>query len=930
MSLSFFVSKFRNARDNLVTGNISVSWEGFCKRLERFAVLADKKSGEAFCPVAFLENLDGYHKTELIYGDERKPPKGFLQTSYEYHADGSPSHRLLVNQETGEEIRINQIPHQQKWSNGAEEAVTDLDGRILRHDVNVRAVYMAVLDYDHIQATPEEFLKPWAEFNYLLHSTFSHNPPENQSYRLIVPLKKPLSATEFKIVWPELSRMSGNLVDPTCKNLSRIWFLPACPAERQERKVLLAVQDRKFLAMNPKVVEKATKTAAKEAAKPVIKSRGDYKSLNAVLWFTSHGHYLGVADKPNKHFVRCPWQADHTGGKSGPTDTVLYTDPNRWPTFACSHAHCKGRDIRELNALWGDIDSYCAKKMDYEEIRKSIKTEIRIRALGYDETGRYWYQCNQTDAIRKLKGDQHKELMLYTITADVEYWFKNYGTPDGKIDWKRAAADLIHQGNQAGPISPEIRGLGCWMDAGRLVVHLGRSLLVDGQVMPITDIKSQFIYERARLEVPLARQRLPSSEACKVLQLTDRFPIPQRNQRVLLAGMAIAGMISGVLEWRPHMWLTGGPQSGKSSILKYFINRLWSPIGAFSGLGGTTESGIRQKIKNDVVPIIVDETEGLAKGEVSRVNALVVLARSASSADEDFSVFKGTAGGTGLAYTIRSCFLFASVSHALEWAQDKQRFSVVQFQATKDSARNWSALKMDLRKTLTREFAIALYRRAVEMVDIIRDSADMFHQVVMDKIPDAVPRYCDQVGTLLACAWSLLSDTPITREEAWEFYDRLGGWDEARQETQEESVATTALNLLYSHLIIEGATRKAIWEYVQDADNPALLEDSNSPNKILKRFGMFVREGYLYVASNHPQTVRIFKEYGITGHHSILCMLEGSERTGPQRYGGSTHRGVRIPIQQSTKGETDDVAVVKSVESETKTSPLEDIDPFLF
>ena len=61
---------------------------------------------------------------------------------------------------------------------------------------------------------------------------------------------------------------------------------------------------------------------------------------------------LGACLDPdhNKWSVRCPWEADHTGGVADApgSDTIIFNQPETMPGFKCLHSHCESRGIREL------------------------------------------------------------------------------------------------------------------------------------------------------------------------------------------------------------------------------------------------------------------------------------------------------------------------------------------------------------------------------------------------------------------------------------------------------------------------------------------------------------------------------------------------------------------------------------------------------
>lgn len=886
------ISQFTSVLHNVVgpANTKEVTWEAFAQAMRKFEVLKDKKKGKAWSPVRF-GSLSGY-------------------TPVEDTED--------VDTESGEVTPV------KRWKNPTGDVLlVDTAGQVLRKDVNVRQVYMAVLDLDHMQKTPEELLAPWKGYNYIFHTTYSHAPgavdekgapaPDNR-YRLILPLAEPVSAEEFTRIWPVLFDMSGGLADKKCKNLSRLFFMPAHHPDREKEAFCWVNLDGKPLSVSKKAiaaVEKAEKKAVAASAVPTVRNRtpygqrGDYRTLDGVGWFQAHGMFLGPAGAPNKYFVKCPWQNEHTGQKMGPTDAFLIEDPGRWPTFTCSHTHCDGRDIRQVNEIWGDIDSYCKEKMAPAKIKAQLQSELKIsvRCLGYDGESpkRYWYQCSETDSLTRLRADQHKKMNLWSITGDMDYWFVNFGDDEGKINWEAAALFFINQGNKVGPIRPEIamRGLGVCEDAGRVVAHLGRTLLVDGATMPITKIKSAFIYERSFPEIKLTG---PASlaEAGKVFRLIDRLSIPKESERVLLAGQIVAGYLCGIFEYRPHCWLVGMPDSGKSATMREVVAKLWTPVGGIFREEKTTAAGIRQTLEKNSVPVAIDEAEAHGKDEINRIAQLVTIARSATSSADAGGTGQGSPGGRAMSFKVRSSFIFASISPGLLTAQDKQRFSIINFRANAESAKTWKAFQRELRETLTDEFAARFYHRAIKLTRTVQKSIDVFYNVILEKVPTASSRFANHIGTLLACAYTYFSDEAATAETAWAFYDKLGDWEDYRLEGFEENNAHQAYGILMTHQIQDGIHRKTIAELIEESMRPDVLKDDSG--KILRRFGLRVdvEKKRIFVANRHPTLDAIMQNHGILRHNVILREYPGAvKHDDPMRLdtSSSTYRGIWLPYQ---------------------------------
>ena len=171
------------------------------------------------------------------------------------------------------------------------------------------------------------------------------------------------------------------LFDTTVRNAARIWRLygstnrkGAASADRPHRVAHINIPDR-WSAVSPQLVERLANQYAMRMASverqrvpvvpmrtaPYASGRGDYRTLAVQRWFAAHGahkRHLGGG----KHAVRCPWVNEHSN-EDTPMDTstvVWEASPGAWPSFHCSHAHCAGRTVREVMALWPDADAHCA------------------------------------------------------------------------------------------------------------------------------------------------------------------------------------------------------------------------------------------------------------------------------------------------------------------------------------------------------------------------------------------------------------------------------------------------------------------------------------------------------------------------------------------------------------------------------------------
>jgi P4 family phage/plasmid primase-like protien len=103
-----------------------------------------------------------------------------------------------------------------------------------RAKASAREVCALVLDYDD-GAEPLEASRQLDERGlcYILHTTHSH-APDAPKFRIVLPLAQPVSAENWPGFYERAARHFGQgQEDKSCKDASRLYFLPACPKSRQ-------------------------------------------------------------------------------------------------------------------------------------------------------------------------------------------------------------------------------------------------------------------------------------------------------------------------------------------------------------------------------------------------------------------------------------------------------------------------------------------------------------------------------------------------------------------------------------------------------------------------------------------------------------------------------------------------------------------------
>ncbi len=522
-----------------------------------------------------------------------------------------------------------------------------------------------------------------------------------------------------------------------------------------------------------------------------------------------------------------------------------------------------------------------------EEFTEHPLTRAPFQLLGYDYS-EYFYLSNGSGQVKSLTADKHTLSHLLTL-APLTWWEMEF--PAKQSFDELAAKNMLIQTNHNIGIydSSRIRGLGAWEDKGRSVLHLGDTLVVDGERVPLNNFKSRYIYERAISISDEDTKPLPASEANKLIQLCDMLSWEKSINGRLLAGWCVASIICGALKWRPHMWLTGPSGSGKSWIIHSIIKYVSGPH--LKGmLGSTTEAGLRNALKNDAFSVFFDEFEAEDRNAAARIQAILEFARPASS-NEDSKIYKAKSGGGGVnSYQPRSCIGVASINVNMTQKADLSRVTVLSLvNGSKENFENtilpfWTS-------QFTPEFARGIRSRSILQIPTINKNADIFQRAVTTMMGSR--RSGDQYGSLLACAYSLCSSNVVTIDQAREFVGRQD-WD-GHVITDEQGDERTCLNsILESLIMVAPGTHLNIAELLIESDT--IIGDCFEKKLLLRHGIKFVLGGFV-IANKHTGIAKMLEKTPWAGNWSrILARLPGALKTDNHKFHGGQSRGIMLPI----------------------------------
>lgn len=517
-----------------------------------------------------------------------------------------------------------------------------------------------------------------------------------------------------------------------------------------------------------------------------------------------------------------------------------------------------------------------------------------FRCLGYNR-GTYYYLSLGTQQMTALTCAGHTTANLLGM-APLTYWEREFPSRTG-FDVNTAMNALMRQCEKAGIFTPEmLRGRGAWWDDGRIVLHLGSLLYVDRTPSNPVAVRSRFVYERAEPMHADIDHPMTLKEAGEFLDLIRMMPWEHDIDALYVAGWCVLAHIGGVLPWRPHIWVVGSKGSGKSHVMSQVIRPVLGDNCVFLQ-GETTEAGIRQTLRYDALPVLFDEAEGEDTRATDRLQRILGLVRQSSS-ETGGKIAKGTVNGTAMSFQIRSCFAFSSINASLVQQSDRSRVTVVELKPEKRK-HNLDELLAAEARVLNEANIQRFYSRAISMAPIIRANALVFSKAVAAVMGEQ--RAGDQLGTLLAGAWSLQSDDAVTFEQATEWVGKQD-WGDQKEEVHGQSDEANLLAFLMQQQVrfsTQNGTRDlAIGELVAMADS-GLYDESRSATQILGRYGLKISENGLVISNSADGLKRMLaKTPWSVNWGKVLRRLPNARVCGVTYFGypKSESRAVWVPL----------------------------------
>jgi putative DNA primase/helicase len=521
-----------------------------------------------------------------------------------------------------------------------------------------------------------------------------------------------------------------------------------------------------------------------------------------------------------------------------------------------------------------------------------------VRPLGHND-GVYYFLPRQIGQVRAFTPTSLASVQNLVTMAPYAMWKRHFGgedVSDRKLAGLASVA-LIEICNAMGVFDPDrIRGIGAWMEGGRVVFNTGGRIVSDRSVTDIRQYKprSNCLYPADVDVFDEIPEPMDDREAWGILKSCTALRWNDPLSGYYLAGWLVTSILGGIIRWRPHLHISGDRGSGKSTIIERLIKPLLQGL-AVEADGGSTEAGIRAAIINSSRPVVMDEAEGHTKQARDKIAAVMDLVRASSSG--------GKIRNANNEYRCRASFLMVGINPQIRTEADKSRIVILHLKSdTREGARDRYDDWLRAVSAVTSEGAAGrLVARLIECAGHMAETVQVVARAIRQMGVEA--RYADQHGALLAGVWLLCKARAPDEAEAVAFLERIGLTAEVGQNRDEatgESWRVLSEILTADHAydamgVARRSTVAALVEAARDGEEP----HRSQAVAALSDLGMEVEGDWLRVASSSPKLAKLLRDtpWAGDGWNRHLLTLPGAQEGKRRSFRGlSRRRTVEVPL----------------------------------
>lgn len=363
---------------------------------------------------------------------------------------------------------------------------------------------------------------------------------------------------------------------------------------------------------------------------------------------------------------------------------------------------------------------------------KNIFFELNI--LGADVVGNLYFNSTENNTLIKFNPKFGKR-DCKQIAVDA-YWIKNFSKKNTNkegdvsycIDWNKAI-EWLEVETRKKPI----------FDASN-IVSSGVSYNHDDEAFVCNpgEGTDDVIGKKEQDKIYIKGVKYPKPFDFKPLYIDDKTldvfnstAFSHEHTGTMLFAWLAHATVCGGLPWRMIGYLTGGSDSGKSTVLNKLANVALKEF-AFKVVGDTSYAGLKRGIGSRGIPTLVEEFEFSGKFVEQQKEKFLQLVRNSCSMEGGFKTYQVGEHGVVESFECRSAFLIASIKISMSEPALLNRTIFFTPEGHKANPRQYKELLIKIKKAgLQNKFKgyyARLFKHSEELIEFYNEYLLLYKQ----------------------------------------------------------------------------------------------------------------------------------------------------------------------------------------------------------
>ena len=391
-----------------------------------------------------------------------------------------------------------------------------------------------------------------------------------------------------------------------------------------------------------------------------------------------------------------------------------------------------------------------------------------------------------------------RRLMLRSLFGDDEFLARRFprlgkrGNRLAGFDLWACSGWLLAESQRCGLFDPTalaIRGVGVWPDGGGVAVHIGDRVLIMPGDGGLPKMRKTLFVDRYAIWAPHPEMPAPGAASdANVAQHVESFfrmwPWSIPGEERIFTGLWAAGLLGAAIDSRPHAFLVGASDSGKSALLAFY--RALSPLAV--RLNDWTSDALIRGLSDRAAPAIIEEGDDNSEAAKRIEHVLPLLRRASAVMPRRAGVLRPR---NLRRVRLTSAAIVGAAAIPALLPDDAERITVLRLVATQGGA---ASLPLDSAMDFAQKHAAGLFGRALAGLPRFRNNLAALRAALLG---DGCPaRLAEHLGTILAAREMMISDESLSAAAAEDRAGIVRRLVQSHAQAMEESAAWRCLDHL--------------------------------------------------------------------------------------------------------------------------------------